>query len=108
MKTRAKAKSEPAPSPLERLAEDLEHKLIREYGICLSGEALSRALGYRSVGTLRQAIKYRTVPVPLFPIKNRRGKYALAGDVARWLAGQRAAIGLPETNSQGEEGGDSA
>ena len=104
----AKAELEQAPSPIERLADDLERKLIREYGICLSGVALSRSLGYRSIGTMRQAIKHHAVPVPLFPIKDRRGKYALAGDVARWLAAQRATVGLPDTNSQGAEGGDSA
>lgn len=95
-----KVEPEQTATPIERLAEEIERKLIREYGICLSGEALARSLGYRSVGTMRQAIKHRTVPVPLFSIKDRRGKYALAGDVARWLAGQRASVGLPN------EGGD--
>jgi hypothetical protein len=31
------------------------------------------------------------VPVPVFSIKNRRGKYALVKDVASWLAQQRNA-----------------
>lgn len=93
-------------SPIERLAEDLERQLIREWGILLSGEGLARCLGYRSVGTMRQAIKHRSIPVPLFPIKNRRGKYALAKDVARWIAEQRASVGLPESNPKLDKGGD--
>lgn len=100
------ADSDRTASPLEQLAEDLERKLIREVGVLLSGEALARSLGYRSVGTMRQAIKYRTVPVPLFPIKNRRGKYALAKDVARWIAEQRASVGLPECKPTSNKGGD--
>jgi hypothetical protein len=33
----------------------------------------------------------KTVPVPIFSIKNRRGKYALVKDVVSWLAQQRDA-----------------
>lgn len=94
----------PEPSAVDLLAEDLERKLIHEWGMLLSGEGLARCLGYRSLGTMRQAIKRRTLPVPFFSIKNRRGKYALAKDVARWLAEQRASVGLPETHSAHEGG----
>lgn len=107
MKMRAKAVSEQTATPLEELAEDVERKLIREWGFLLSGKALAKSLGYRSVGTMRQAIKHHAVPVPLFSIKNRRGKYASARDVARWVAEQLTAVGLPETHSQVEKGGDS-
>ncbi len=80
---------------IDRLAEHLERQLMQEIGPILVGESLRRALGYRSMAALRQAIKRRTIPVPVFPIENRRGKGALSHDVARWLAEKRAAIGLP-------------
>lgn len=67
---------------------------MREVGPLLVGEDLRRALGYRSLASLHQAIKRRTVPVPLFPIEKRRGKYALTKDVARWLAETRATVPL--------------
>ena len=93
-------------SQVELLAEDLERKLIREWGAILCGEGLARNLGYRSLGTLRQAIKHRALPVPLFSIKGRRGKFAFAKDVARWIAEQRASVGLPDADPTPHEGGD--
>jgi hypothetical protein len=70
----------------EQLAEELEAQLVRDWGPILSGEALRRALGYRSIESLRQAISRGTIGVPVFAIEHRRGKYALTKDVARWLA----------------------
>ena len=75
-----------APSAVDLLADEIERKLIREWGLLLSGEGLARALGYRSVGTMRQAIKTRTLPVPFFSIKDRRGKFVLAKHAARYAA----------------------
>jgi hypothetical protein len=72
------------------LAELLEADLIKQYGPMLSGESLRNALGYPSMDALRQAYSRGRIPVPIFPIENRRGKYALSKDVARWLAELRA------------------
>jgi len=71
-------------------AESLEADLTNRYGPVLSGESLRRALGYPTVDAFRQALARRTVPVPVFSIRKRRGKFALAKDVARWLVEQRA------------------
>jgi hypothetical protein len=70
------------------LAEALEAKLMKDEGSLLSGDALRRALGYRSLDALRQAISRGTVPVPVFTLPNRRGRFALTCDVAIWLAAQ--------------------
>jgi len=80
---------------VDRLAEDLEGRLMREYGPILSGETLRNALGYRSAETFRQAIAKGTVPVPVFNLESRRGKYGLTRDVARWLAEMRMSGGAP-------------
>lgn len=71
------------------LAQRLEADLLKEYGPILSGSSLCAALGYRSGDAFRQAVARGTVPVPVFPIESRRGKFALVKDVARWLAEQR-------------------
>lgn len=72
------------------LAAAIERDLFVQYGPMLSDDDLCRALGYRSMGALRQALVRHTNPVPIFAIQNRRGKFALVKDVARWLAQQRS------------------
>jgi len=67
-------------------AKMIEATLIREEGAILGGDALRRALGYRSLDALRKAIRRGTIPVTVFPLQGRRGRFALARDVAVWLA----------------------
>ena len=72
-------------SPLP-IVEIIESQLMQLYGPLLTGDDLAKALGYRSRDALRQAVKRRTFPVPLFEIQNRRGKFASTHDVAVFLA----------------------
>lgn len=81
------------------LAEALEADLFREYGVMLTGKNLIKILGYPSKDAFRQACRRGTVPVPLFEIENRRGKYALVKDVARWLAHRRATASVPKDHN---------
>lgn len=75
---------------IESLADRVESQLMQLYGSpVLTGEELKAALGYKSLDALRQAIARDTVPVPLFKMEHRRGKYALVRDIARYLAGLR-------------------
>lgn len=67
-------------------AQMIEATLIREEGAILGGDALRRALGYRSLDALRKAIRRGTIPVSVFPLEGRRGRFALTRDVAAWLA----------------------
>ena len=81
------------PHGTAELANELEQKLMQRYDMpLLAGEDLRRALGYKSLDALRQAIQRDTVPVPVFAIENRRGKYALVRDIALWLATQRTDV----------------
>mgnify|MGYP000029125325 CR=1 FL=1 len=74
---------------VQLLAKQLEADLLKLYGSpMLSGEKLQRAMGYRTVDALRQAILRKTIPVKVFKLENRRGQYALVKDVALWLANQ--------------------
>jgi hypothetical protein len=78
------------------LAELLEHDLLTRYHApLLGGDDLRSALGYPSVEALRQAISRGTVPVPVFSVEHRRGKFALTKDVAAWLAALRQGAECP-------------
>jgi hypothetical protein len=72
--------------PLELL---LERELMRCYGPMVGNDELRQALGYPSKEAFRQAIVRKSVPVPIFDVVNRRGKFALVRDVAIWLVEQR-------------------
>lgn len=71
------------------LLREIESRLVEAHGHVLSGDALCRALGYRTMGALRQAASLGKLPVPTFMPENRRGRYALTMDVAKWLAEER-------------------
>ena len=91
------------------LATALESDLLNRYGPMLTGETLRLALGYPSMEAMRKAASRGTIPVPLFTIENRRGRFALAKDVAKWLAENRSSVqqsGVSHIDDQ-TEGGDS-
>lgn len=70
----------------------------------LSGDALRVALGYPSMEAFRQALSRKTVPVPVFSIKQRRGKFALVRDVAQWLAAQRSTVAAIQQGDKSMDG----
>lgn len=71
------------------LTRELEEDLVERYGTLLTGDALRKSLGYSSMAALRQAVARGKAPVPIFQLEDRRGKFSLAKDVAKWLAEQR-------------------
>ena len=75
----------------DELARELNEQFVQQFGPILPSSVLVKALGYRSTAAYRQAVTRDTVPVPLFQIPNRRGRFALARDVAIWLSVQRHA-----------------
>lgn len=75
----------------EALAELLENELMGRHGPLISNDDLRVALGYVSMDAFRQAFARKTMPIPVFPLPNRRGKFALVKDVAVWLSQQREA-----------------
>lgn len=70
------------------LANELNDKLFGQYGLVLPSAALIKVLGYPSPIAFRKALMRGSVNVPLFQIPNRRGRFALARDVAIWLSQQ--------------------
>lgn len=82
----------PRPPPAGEsadLAETLEAELVGRFGMMLGSEALREVLNYRTRSAYQQAIARDQVPVPLFPLRHRRGRFALAKDVAAYLARMR-------------------
>lgn len=71
------------------LSRALEAELLAVHGPMVGGNALSAALGFRTNSAFRQALVRKIVPVPVFSIKHRRGKFALTREVAHWIAEQR-------------------
>jgi hypothetical protein len=71
------------------LQTEIEDRLLRLHGPMITGEHLRAALGYSTMEAFRQALSRKTVPIAVFSIPLRRGKFALVQDLARWLASQR-------------------
>lgn len=90
----------------EPLATLLERELTHRYGPLVSNDDLRMVLGYPSKEAFRQAISRKTIPIPIFDIENRKGKFALVKDVAAWLASQRerAVNGISVPSDEASEG----
>lgn len=71
------------------VTEPLYDELERRYGPLLGGQDLARVLGYRSLDSLRQAAHRGQLPIPVFTVEHRRGKFALTRDAAAWLTERR-------------------
>jgi len=85
-------RSQPIPSnrPLRTESYEIfEARLIRALGAMVGGEALSWALGYRSQDAFRKAHHRGRVPVAMFEVAGRRGRFASVVDIAAWLWRQR-------------------
>lgn len=74
---------------MNSLTQTLEKNIIKRQRPLISNDDLREALGYSTMDAFRQALARKTVPVPVFSLANRRGKYALVKDVADWLVEQR-------------------
>jgi hypothetical protein len=82
--------------PNDRPLCAIESALIDRYGWIVGGDELVRLLGYPSQGAFRQALSRGLVPVPVFQIAHRQGKFAWVPDVAQWLRGVRATADRPK------------
>ncbi len=71
------------------LTNAIERDLMDRHGPLIADEALRAALGYSSMGAFRQALSRGRLPIPVFSMPQRRGKFALVKDVAAWLVEQR-------------------
>lgn len=61
-------------------------ELLAEFGPLIWGKHLMKALGFPSQQAFRQAVRRGKVPVKVFEIAGRRGKFALTDEVECWLS----------------------
>jgi hypothetical protein len=59
------------------------------YGPLVGGKSLIKLLGYSSSQAFRQAHFRQTLPITVFEIPHRRGKFAFTEDVEMWLTNLR-------------------
>jgi hypothetical protein len=87
-------------NPIQRLTDELEHDLTARYGVMLGSNALWRELAFRSPVAFRVALSRGMIGVPFFTLPNRRGRFALAKDIAAWIANQRHASQINEADGE--------
>ena len=75
----------PSEAVKRNYAQKLELDLVERHGTLIGGDELRKLLCYPTVEAFRQAVRRGTAPVPIFPLKHRRGHYAIAKDIALWL-----------------------
>lgn len=65
---------------------DFESDLLKQYGPLISPRDLWHVLGYPSHMAYRKAIQKDELPVFVFHIEKRKGRFAFSKDVASWLS----------------------
>ena len=79
----------------QEIRSDLQHK----FGLLVGGSDLAKLLGFKTMNAFRQAVRRKALPIKVFELENRRGKFALSEDLAHWLATLKArTIAEPERN----------
>lgn len=75
------------PDRLHARAQELEYRLLKDFGPLLSGKPLRKLLGHPTPDAFRQALRRQPAPVPLFKHAGRKGWCAFTRDVALWIVG---------------------
>lgn len=78
----------------------LATELTDLYGPLVSGKTLRSILAFPTQAAFQQAAARNLLPVPVFSIEHRRGKFALVKDIAAWLSQRRNSV---ETNKSVKE-----
>ena len=76
--------------------KELENDLIQAHGYLVGNIELSRLLGFTNMAAFRQALKRKRLPIPIFSMENRRGKYAMTKDIATYLTKKRFEASLQD------------
>ncbi len=79
---------QPIAREREAAREALYVDLVRETGPLLDSESLRRALRFETAAAFRRAFERGQLGVRTFSLPHRRGRFALARDVANWIVGE--------------------
>lgn len=77
------------------LERTLLASLLQDWGYAVGSAGLRQAFGFPSQAALRLAITQGHLPVRVFSIPGRKGPFALAHEVAHWLATRPETLTLP-------------
>lgn len=92
----------PATSKTSHLSPGVEFDLDR-YGPLVGGSELERLLGFTSSSAFRQAVHRGRLPVRVFSLPERRGKFAFTADIAQWLSSLRIRVNGEEITACAED-----
>lgn len=65
--------------------EPLRLTLLREYGAVIGGRDLRSILGFKSTAAFSRAVRSGHVHLEFLKVPGRRGRFALASNIADWL-----------------------
>ena len=65
--------------------EAFESQVFEQFGLLMGSNELARALSFTSLASFRQACRRGKIPIPMFKIEGRAGRFAISTDVAKWL-----------------------
>lgn len=88
--------------------DQIQARLIDRYGPVMGGRDLQQVLGFPSSAAFRQAALRGTLPVAVFSVPFRRGRFALTHEVAEWLFERRSTAApsiAPERHVKTQGGG---
>ncbi len=64
--------------------------LLEKYGPLIDGKELASLLRFSSMAAFRQALRRGALPVKVFELPGRKGKFAFTQDLVQWLDGVKA------------------
>jgi hypothetical protein len=77
------------PESINDVADQIEQQLLALHGPLITGKPLAQALGYPSQDALRHDMARKQMPVRVFSMVHKRGKFALVREVALCIAAAR-------------------
>lgn len=72
--------------PTNLRATELQTELLAVHGELMSGRSLWMALGFKAERGFQRAAQRGALPVGVFELKGRRGRFAKTREIAAWLA----------------------
>lgn len=84
---------------LKTTEADLRRKLEQTFGRMMSSKQIGQLLVYPSPAAFRQAVHRGAVNIRMFTLPERRGRFAMTADVARWLAAHVEAGASPSSRT---------
>lgn len=82
---------------LQEQEERIFESIVCKWGYVVGPAGLRQVLGYTNQGALRRAIAAGRVQVPVFTLRGRKGHFAAAHELARWVVSRSVLPALTET-----------